>query len=185
MKCLKKILPVLVAVALAIPFVPAQAETLLAFPNVSLVKGSGSAVYYVGNNERFVFPNDKVYFSFYEDFSNVTQITDEELASIPIGGNITYRPGSQLIKLQTDPKVYAVGINQTLRWVTSEQIAKELYGTDWATRVHDVPDAFFVDYEIGNPILSSLDYNPNWSIYQNADLWGMTHDNPDAASDPS
>ncbi|MEK7115787.1 MAG: hypothetical protein AAB879_00140, partial [Patescibacteria group bacterium] len=74
-----------------------------------LIKGSTDAVYYYGQNgKRFVFPNSKTYFSWYTDFSTVKTISSDELATIPIGGNVTYRPGVKLVKITTDPKVYAV-----------------------------------------------------------------------------
>ena len=35
-------------------------------------------------------------------------------------------------------------------WVESEAIATSLYGSGWASRVVDVPDAFFVNYSVGS-----------------------------------
>lgn len=126
-----------------------------------LIKGSGQAVYYYNSQgKRLVFPNEKTYFTWYADFSTVKTISDTELASISLGGNVTYRPGVFLVKITTDPKVYAVDTNGALRWVTTEAIAKELYGSDWAKKVHDIADAFFVDYAEGSPILSTMDFDP-------------------------
>jgi hypothetical protein len=76
-----------------------------------------------------------------------------------IGGNITYRPGVRLVKITTDPKVYAVGANGTLRWVQTEGVARDLYGVNWNTMVDDVPDAFFINYRIGAPIASATDFS--------------------------
>ena len=43
-----------------------------------LVKGSLSAVYYIGSDgKRYVFTNDKAYFTWYSDFSSVTTIALE------------------------------------------------------------------------------------------------------------
>jgi inhibitor of cysteine peptidase len=126
-----------------------------------LIKASGQAVYYFNDEgKRLVFPNEKTYFTWYSDFSTVKTITDSELASISLGGNVSYRPGTHLIKITTDPKVYAVDANGALRWVTTEAIAKELYGSDWAKNVHDIPDAFFVDYGEGSSITSASDFDP-------------------------
>lgn len=144
--------------ALAVPFVPAQAATIA--PG-DLIKASGPAVYYYADNgTRMVFPNEKTYLSWYSDFSNVKTISDAELAELSIGGNITYRPGSSMVKITTDPKVYAVDEGGTLRWIATEALASELYGTSWAKNVRDIPDAFFVDYEIGDAITASTQYRP-------------------------
>ncbi len=126
-----------------------------------LIKSSGPAVYYYGaDGKRYVFPYLKVYQSWYSDFSSVKIITDEQLATIIIGGNVTYKPGVKMVKINTDPKVYAVAANGTLRWVKTEQIAKDLYGDNWANLVEDVPDAFFVNYQMGEPIELSSDFIP-------------------------
>lgn len=120
----------------------------------SLVKSaSTTAVYYCGaNGKRFVFPNDRVYFSWYDDFDDVVTITNEELAAIPLGGNVTYRPGSVMVKIESMPNVYAVDVNGTLRWVKSPSVAAMLYGEDWAKQVQDLSDAFFNSYSFGEEI---------------------------------
>ncbi len=126
-----------------------------------LIKGtSHSSVYYFAyNGKRYVFPNEKVYRSWYPNFSGVTTITDAELAAITIGGNVHYKPGMKLLKITTDPKVYATDWNGKLRWVTSESIAAELYGPLWSTNIDDVPDTFFAGYAISTPINSPDNYN--------------------------
>jgi hypothetical protein len=118
-----------------------------------LIKASGPAVYYYASDaKRYVFPNEKTYFSWYMNFNSVRTITDSELASIMIGGNVTIRPGTNLVKITTDPKVYAVAPNGVLRWIESEALAITLYGASWASRVVDVPDGFFVNYSVGSSI---------------------------------
>lgn len=122
----------------------------------TLVKIEGrdnTAVYYCGRDgKRYVFPNERVFFSWFDDFSLVMSISAEGMAAIPIGGNITYRPGKRMVKIQTDPRVYAVARGGVLRWVASEASAIELYGIDWMQKIDDVPDSFFADYSLGEPI---------------------------------
>ncbi|MCR4311810.1 MAG: cupredoxin domain-containing protein, partial [Candidatus Uhrbacteria bacterium] len=115
-----------------------------------IIRGqSFSAVYYMGaDGFRYVFPNDKAYFTWYTDFDDVVWITDAELAVIQIGGNVTYKPGSKMIKINTDPKVYYVGHNGDLYSVASEASAASLFGSNWNQQIHDVPDGFFGNYTI-------------------------------------
>ncbi len=114
---------------------------------------SSPSVYYCGaDGKRYVFPNANTYATWYKDFGTVTTISPEAMAMISLGGNVTYRPGVKLIKIQTDPKVYAIDRNGTLRWMSSSTIAAKYYGTKWSKQVEDVPDAFFTNYKIGNPI---------------------------------
>lgn len=114
------------------------------------------AVYYVGvNQKRYVFPTLQTYLSWYPDFSTVKTVAGEELAALPIGGNVTYRPGTRLVKIQTDPKVYAVEPNGKLRGIKDEAVAVALWGADWNKRVDDVPDTFFTDYRIASTLDSA------------------------------
>lgn len=117
---------------------------------------SSTAVYYCGaDGKRYVFPSDKIYFSWYPNFTGVTTVTDAAMAAIPLGGNVTYRPGVRMVKVQTDPKTYVVDHGGILRWVESPEIAVAIYGTAWAKKVDDLSDAFFVNYKIGDSVTSS------------------------------
>ena len=118
------------------------------------------AVYYLGsNNKRYVFPTEKTYKSWYSDFSGVKIVSATEMASYLIGGNVTYRPGIKMVKVTTDPRVYAVAANGTLREIGSEAIAKALYGDNWNTMVQDLPDAFWTNYTVGSSIAAASDYD--------------------------
>lgn len=145
--------------ALAFP-VTAQAATLNAG---DLIKASGPAVYFYANDGmRYVFPNEKTFFSWFSDFSSVKTITDGELAAINLGKNVTMRPGTNLVKITTDDKTYAVTKCGTLHWIESEAIAKALYGDAWNTRIVDVPDAYFGDYVVGASVSSNV--HPNGQL---------------------
>jgi len=124
----------------------------------TLIKTFGfEAVYYCGaDGKRYVFPNLNTYLTWYDDFNEVIEITPEQLAAIPLGGNVTYKPGTRMIKIQTDPKVYAVDRGGVLRWVTSDQIAQSMYGNKWAAQIDDLSDAFFINYRVGEPITVAL-----------------------------
>ncbi|MFZ2804537.1 MAG: invasin domain 3-containing protein [Patescibacteria group bacterium] len=124
-----------------------------------------SAVYYYGKDcMRHAFPNDKVYFSWYPDFNNVTIVSANTLANMTLGSNVTYRPGVKMVKFTTVPKTYAVANGGVLRWVTSESLATSLYGTNWNTKIDDISDAFFANYTFGADISSSSDYNPTFEM---------------------
>jgi len=115
-----------------------------------------SAVYYCGlDGKRHVFTNDKLYFTWYKDFSNIKIITLAQFAAIPLGSNVTYRPGVKLIESQSGTRVYAVDKNGSLRWIKSETVAAALYGANWKTKIDIIPDAFITNYAEGNPVLSA------------------------------
>jgi hypothetical protein len=166
----RNFLPSLAFIALAFGLAYSGDAVLAAPAAGSLVKASNPAVYfYAADGKRYVFPDEKTYFSWYADFSGVINISDAELAAMPIGGNVRYRPGTRLIKITTDPKVYAVGANGALRWLTDETIARTLYGADWAKQVNDLSDAFFINYPQGSAITNAADYDRQGLLntYQN------------------
>jgi len=134
-----------------------------------LIKMSGlSSVYYLGaDGKRYVFPNEATYFSWYSDFSKVVTISQSELEALPLGKNVTVRPGTKLVKITTNPKVYAVTPGGVLIAIPDEATAKTLWGDNWAKRVIDVPDAFFTNYTIGSASVNSAAY-PAGSIIKYA-----------------
>lgn len=126
----------------------------------SVIKGTSlSTVYYYGTDgQRYTFPNSKTYFTWYEDFAGVMTISDSELAAIPLAGNVVYRPGSRWVKIQSDPKTYAVTPNGSLRWIESEAVAVGLGGSAWNTLIDDVAEVFFVDYTVGSSLMTAAAY---------------------------
>ena len=113
--------------------------------------------YYASDGRRYVFPNEKTYFTWYSGFADVQVIPIDQMSLIPIGGNITYRPGTRMVKFQTDPKTYIVTRGGVLRWIKEEGIAQEWYGEAWNTYIDDISEAFYVNYTFGNPVEHYLD----------------------------
>jgi len=164
MSMLKKLTNAVAAVSLlagaAMPLVT-HAAISNAFDPGALIKASGQTVYYFAENgKRYVFPNEKTYFSWYKNFDTVVTISDQMLSTIPIGGNVTYRPGVKMLKITTDPRTYVVDRGGILRHVGSEQLAQTLYNINWKGNVEDLPDAFFINYRIGDPIATATEFKP-------------------------
>ncbi len=137
----------------------AQAQTNITAR--SLIKGqSSSTVYYVSsNNQRLIFLNEATYFTYYTSFDSVVTISDSDLAAYPIGNPIAPKAGS-LIKVQSVPKVYLVDGTleaPVLRWITTEEVARTIYGTNWAQRVLDVPPTLWTVFSFGSDIDSVND----------------------------
>ncbi len=118
------------------------------------------AVYYYGNDgKRYAFFNSNIFYTWYAGFSTVKTITADQLAAITLGGNVTFKPGTKMVKIQSDPRVYAISKNGTLRWITTEALAVSLYGSSWGSLVEDVSVALFLDYKQGTPITGISDYS--------------------------
>ncbi len=136
------------------------ANASLAVPGDLIKMEGNNSVYYYGNDcKRYVFPNEKTYLTWYGGYSSVKVISADDLYVISLSDNVTYRPGIKMVKITTNPKVYAVAKNGTLRWIKTEAVATALYGTDWNTKIDDVADAFFTNYTIGEDINGADDYD--------------------------
>ncbi len=142
------------------PFMTSSAQAVVANTLVK-IDGNATVYWYASNGRRYVFPNPRTFYSWFTeaDLARVLTISPQELGSITIGGNVTYRPGVRLVKITTDPRVYAVGRYGQLRWITSEALAVQLYGANWARMVDDVPDEFFTNYRVGEPVYTSAQFN--------------------------
>jgi hypothetical protein len=125
--------------------------------NDASTQPDSAVYYYASNGKRYVFPNEKVYLSWYPDFGTVKSIPIDQMSLIPIGGNITYRPGAKMVKFQTDTKTYLPTKGGILRWVQTEEVARGYFGTNWNQHVDDISEAFYVNYKFGEPIGSPLD----------------------------
>ncbi len=133
-----------------------------------LVRGSMSAVYFVGRDgKRYVFPDVNTFMSWYTNYDGVKRIADDVLSQLPLGGMVKIRPGTVLVKVVSDPKVYAVGPNGSLHWVSSEAVAAGLYGQAWANRVRDLDTGFFAGYMLGADV--TADMYPAGSVVRDYD----------------
>lgn len=129
-----------------------------AAPTTTAVVAAGDLIQLVGSptvyrlgddGARHAFPDASTFASWGYSFSNVKMVTQETLQKYPLGTNVVYQPGS-VLKLISVPKVYLVETPNVLRWVTTEAIFKAL-GYSFAM-VKDLPEAFFGDYTVGEPI---------------------------------
>lgn len=171
-------LSILVAVFGICALSPARASSLISVDDLQagdLFRGeSFSAVYYYGvDGFRYVFPNDKIYFTWYENFDDVKWVSDADLATVQLGGNITYKPGVKMIKVTSSPTTYAIGSNGTLRWVKTAEIAEALYGSDWNKQIDDLPDGFFGNYTTGASIDTASSFDPD---AEQADAYSIDED---------
>lgn len=127
---------------------------------VLLTTPSTAAVYFIEDSERRAFINDITYFTHFDSFEAVEEVEDEALADFSLGGLVLPKPGVVLVKIQSDPRVYALEGNPSdvfsplLRHIDAEETAIEMYGEDWADFVIDISPTFFTKFGTGDPITS-------------------------------
>lgn len=124
---------------------------------------SFSTVYAIteeGNRRPFM--NTNAYFTWSDTFSEVQDVADTDLSDYSIDGVMLPRAGVVLVKIQSDPNVYALeegddALVPVLRKITTEEIAIEMYGDGWADYVIDIEPTFFTKFEMGDEIDEAIE----------------------------
>ncbi len=118
------------------------------------------AVYfYASDLKRHAFPNDKVFFTWFDNFDDVVEVSAEFMSDLSLGRNVTYHPGTRMVKFQSVRTVYGVTAKGVLLAVASESVASDLYGANWNSQIDDISDAFFGNYSFGDSINAAGDYD--------------------------
>ena len=124
-----------------------------------VVKGSGTTVYFVTNDlKRLEFDSERVFTSWYGDFGSVRTVSDSDLAAMPFAGLAPLRPGVFPVKFASDARVYGIDRGGALRWLSSEAVARMIYGDDWAAKLVILPDATVSDYGYGAAVTGPGQY---------------------------
>lgn len=124
------------------------------------------AVYYYGlEGSKHLFPTESVFKSWYGSFNVVVTVSKGTMAAMRTGEDVTYRPGTALVKFSSSKTVYAVDVNQTLRPIMNEAAAKAIYGSRWNSYVVTIPASQRNDYTIGSKIYSSADYSKSQAYH--------------------
>lgn len=133
-------------------------------PGDYVVSPSFSTVYYVDANKvRHPFLNTATFFTWASSFNQVKIVTDATMPTLGYGDPIMPKPGVVLVKITSDPTVYAIDENPdnkyqpTLRRIVSEGTARSIYGDDWADYVIDIDVTMFSRFQFGADILSAND----------------------------
>jgi hypothetical protein len=134
----------------------------------NLIKGSGASVYFLSQNgKKYLFPTSAIYSSWYNrDYSQIKTISNNELNSKPLGGNVTVRPSKlvQFVSMDTpwkimDSKVYAVASGGKLHWLKTAQVAVSIFGLNWEREIVATPEIFKTNYSFGADISAYGDFN--------------------------
>lgn len=131
-------------------------------PTGALIKGtSSSAVYAIAEDgTRRPFLDAQTYFTHHTNFNGVVTVSDETLASYTLGKPMLPKAGVALVKVQSVNDVYVVTETNTLRKITSEEIAKVLFGDMWADYVIDIPVTAWNQFDhTGEEINTTSDIN--------------------------
>ena len=123
---------------------------------------SAPDVYYVdvdasGTLVRRPFVDTQTFLTWADSFDAVRTISEDTMAVFPMGNPMLPKAGVALIKIHSVSRVYVVGEGARIRWIASEQIARDAFGAGWDAYVIDVSPAVFFYFNEGIPIESAED----------------------------
>ncbi len=148
--------------------IPSQAEPVSPILRPDAPKLAGSVIvgpkvptkfYLARDGKRYVFPDETNTFETWKSMlPPVVHVSEDTLEAYPLGGNVWYRPATRLIRIQSDPRIFAVAHGGVLRSL-NEGTAEMLFGKNWQKLLDTLQDYYFSNYTMGDPILSAQQYS--------------------------
>ena len=115
--------------------------------------------YLARDGKRYVFPDEtKTFETWYPNGGAVVRLTQSELEKYPLGGNVCYKPGTRLIRITSDTRIFAVSHGCVLRPL-NEGTAARIFGANWDKSLDTLQDYYFTNYKIGGVISTTQDYS--------------------------
>ncbi|HJN84755.1 MAG TPA: hypothetical protein QF873_00365 [Patescibacteria group bacterium] len=128
-----------------------------------------TAVYAIDDHgKRRPFSGESTYFSWFEDFDEVVELSPSAMAAYSLGATMPMHHGTWLVKIQSVNDVYAVERGGVLRRIPDEATAELFYGADWADRVRDISPTDWPRYTLGDDLSSSA--HPNEFVVRDDNL---------------
>ncbi|MDQ5952018.1 MAG: hypothetical protein QG626_145 [Patescibacteria group bacterium] len=132
-------------------------------PGDVIHSSTSSAVYYVTSTyTRRVFINEQSYFTWFDSFDGVKEVSASTLSALPLDGSMLPKAGVVLVKIQSSPVVYFLDdssdeFSPELREIGDEATAIDLFGSNWADYVIDIEPTFFTKFDSGLEVDASED----------------------------
>ncbi len=116
-------------------------------------------VYYLDTNlTRHPFINEQIFFTWQDSFNVINNVSDATLATLPLGTPMLPKAGVILVKIQSDSHVSAItsnSLNQAvIRPINDETTAIDLFGTNWADYVIDLPPTLYAHFTTSSALTS-------------------------------
>jgi hypothetical protein len=146
-------------------------------PGMIVREQSERGVFYLDTlGTKRPFLNEQIFFTYLSSFDDVQVVADGLLAAYPEGTLVPPKAGTVLVKLQTQPEVYALenrdGIVR-LRWIASESVARVIYGASWGEYVLDIVESIFMNLGQGEVIDDAGDVTePQNDMMKRSELGG-------------
>ena len=106
----------------------------------------GASVYWFTGGYKRPFSSEKAFMSWFPSFDRVSikRVKKDEISYLAWGPSMPYKPGSRMIKVPDDSKVYNIQVDGTVCHVKDEKDAAKLFGKKWNKSVDDMSVSQFL-----------------------------------------
>ncbi len=130
-------------------------------PQVQAFSAYGSqSVYLMSGESLWLIPSPEVYFTWFDSWDDVVRVSQPTinvyLDSNDFKGDLKFAPGTR-VKTASSPRVYVVGGDSSLHWITTQTVARDIYGADWNKGIIVVNDPYLWKYAKGVNVDSNDD----------------------------
>ncbi len=168
---------------------------------------NSSAVYYISSeNKSYSFPNEKIYFSWFNDFNHVQNINSANLETYDYAGNIKYKPqtyenldyilmNGTLVKQKDSPGYFYINNGNKRVFTTMEAfesngfqyqnaIIADISSYPWAKAINSVEENLLNNSEFIEPLTKTYDSdNDGLFDYDEKYIYYTEINNPDSDGD--
>ena len=124
-----------------------------------------SAVYYVYGGKKYLFVNRATFGTWKDNFDGLKVVSQSDFDSLPLGGNVTARPGVSLVKFDNSSAVYAVTPGAVLVKISDSAALTALYGS--ASPIV-IQSSFEANYTKASASLTATSNYPDGSLVSNS-----------------
>jgi hypothetical protein len=119
-----------------------------------------NGIYLVADDAMWLIPDETVYFTWFDSWDDTLQVSqatiDVYLETYEFKGDLKLAAGTRVMS-DVSNKVYVVGSDYKLHWITTETVADEIYGSDWNQGIIEVTSTYLWKYATGSNIASTDD----------------------------
>lgn len=114
----------------------------------TLAKAAGqSAVYLLTRDgQRFAFQSGADYRGWYADYYAVRTLPASVINSYALAGSVLIKPGTSLVKSSASSRIFVMGSDGLLHWVTSAEVLNNQLGSHWGGAVEVLSPSVFANY---------------------------------------
>ncbi len=121
---------------------------------------TSDGIYLVADDGIWLIPDEAVYFTWFDSWDDTLEVSqatiDVYLETYEYQGDLKFAAGTR-VKSDVSNKVYVVGSDSKLHWITTETVADEIYGSDWNQGIVEVTSTYLWKYATGSELTTADD----------------------------